>query len=352
MSGTWPTLPGTELFDSLGDSAAVLDQRGRILAVNVLWTRFAHANGLPADTDFLQANYLAVCDRARGPFGEEAPLAAAGIRDVLAGRSPQFTLQYPCHSPADQRWFQMRVVLLSRNGTPAAFVSHRDVTRCVLAQAEVQAAQRQLMFAREEDMRRVACEIHDNACQYLGALHLMIEQATRAGDRPDCAHLIREAGPLCDQAMQAVRSLSHVLHPPALDSEGLVPAITRMLALRPVVTTRLHHPPDLDKLRFSDEVEIALFRIAQEAVSNAVRHGKARRIVVRLDYRGGRLRIAILDDGVGFDPAGPASHGLGLASMRQRARAVSGELAIKSRPGQTQVTVTVPTQPRSTNSPP
>jgi signal transduction histidine kinase len=99
-------------------------------------------------------------------------------------------------------------------------------------------------------------------------------------------------------------------------------------------------------MRFPGEVEIALFRIAQESIHNAIRHSKAGRIDVYLEYEHGTLMLAVADDGVGFNTAESGGKGLGLLSMKERATAARGTLRISSRPGETRVEVRIPTRIR------
>ena len=112
----------------LPDSTAVLDQHGTIVAVNAAWKRFARDNGAPALADQSAGqNYLDVCQRASGPSSAGAQEAEAGIRAVLEGSQSLFTLEYPCHSPTERRWFLLRVTPLpGRQG--GAVVSHIDIT--------------------------------------------------------------------------------------------------------------------------------------------------------------------------------------------------------------------------------
>src|SRR6266852_796965 len=94
------------IFNALPAHVALIDPGGRVLAVNEAWRRFAAANGLPHAGAGLGSNYLETTDRAARDGSVEARAAAQGIRQVLAGELKEFTLEYPCHSPAEQRWFQ------------------------------------------------------------------------------------------------------------------------------------------------------------------------------------------------------------------------------------------------------
>jgi signal transduction histidine kinase len=98
----------------------------------------------------------------------------------------------------------------------------------------------------------------------------------------------------------------------------------------------------MESLRFDPDVEVAAFRIVQEAIQNALRHGGAAHIHVTLGYEDKTLRLAIVDDGAGFDVQKAVGQGLGLVSMRERASAVRGNLHITSRRGETRVEARIP----------
>jgi len=137
-------------------AVALRDRSGTIIAVNEGWRAFARDNGANSPDQFLGCNYLEVCDRASGLEGLSARNAANGIRAVLAG-GPEFYLEYPCHSPDQQRWFQLRVSRLEHAGAVYAVVAHHDITKRVLAEQERQAllakaqrtAERQHLLIRE-----------------------------------------------------------------------------------------------------------------------------------------------------------------------------------------------------------
>jgi len=106
----------------------------------------------------------------------------------------------------------------------------------------------------------------------------------------------------------------------------------------------------LDKLRFTPKVEIALFRIAQEATRNAVQHGHAKHATVRLRRQDESLSLIVIDDGQGFDLQEVDERGMGLRMMRQRALSLAGTMNAESRPGRTTISVSVPARPLSTSS--
>lgn len=97
------------VLNALPVSIALLDSQGTILSVNETWQQFGRANSAHSPRHDIGTNYLTICDKAEGDNAAEASQAAAGIRAMLNGTASTFTLEYPCHSPAEQRWFLLTV---------------------------------------------------------------------------------------------------------------------------------------------------------------------------------------------------------------------------------------------------
>ena len=116
------------IINSLPAHIALLDKDGVILSVNQAWGRFAGANALQNPNNGIGANYLEICELAQGTGTNEAQLAAAGIRSVLAGSDMSFSFEYACHSPTQQRWFLMTVTPLSENILGGAVVMHLNIS--------------------------------------------------------------------------------------------------------------------------------------------------------------------------------------------------------------------------------
>ena len=119
----------TAILNSLPANIALLDPEGTIVSVNEAWKSFARANVMPAPGAGLGQNYLELCDRAAGPDNDESTLAAQAIRSVLSGRESSAKLEYPCHSPTEQRWFLMSVTPVGREGPRGAVVMHLDISQ-------------------------------------------------------------------------------------------------------------------------------------------------------------------------------------------------------------------------------
>ena len=115
-------------IDALSTHLCVLDETGRILAVNQAWRDFASANGASLQNVAEGANYLAVCDAVTGPDAAATGVVAAGIRDVLHGQRNTFRMEYACHAPAEQRWFVARVSRFPGKGPARLVVAHENIT--------------------------------------------------------------------------------------------------------------------------------------------------------------------------------------------------------------------------------
>ena len=221
-----------------------------------------------------------------------------------------------------------------------------DITERKRAERALQVAHHKLLNAREEQRRHMARELHDTAGQRAVAIQYAVQTVLASAEDSLDDGLRRQLTKVshnCSEMVRELRRVSHGLYPPTLESLGLVAAL-RQLARdsdgHAKVTVSCAR--DLGARRFDPSVEIALFRIAQEALNNAQRHSKSDRVGLRLQLRDDRLHLVVRDDGAGFRPEDAEGRGLGLTTMRERAQAVGGELQIDSRKGNTRVHVAVP----------
>jgi PAS domain S-box-containing protein len=130
------------VLDTLEVSVAVIDERGFIIAVNKAWRDFAKANHPSPESVCEGANYLAVCDAARGPEAEQAAEFAAALRAIIGSERDYYRLEYPCHSPQTQRWFYARATRFPGGGPARATVAHTDFTERKRAELELSASER------------------------------------------------------------------------------------------------------------------------------------------------------------------------------------------------------------------
>lgn len=196
---------------------------------------------------------------------------------------------------------------------------------------------RQLVSVQEEERRRVARELHDSLGQHLTALGITLASLARRSDVPralaaDIERLQRIAGEIGDE----VDHLASELRPMALDDLGLRDAIVRHVELWEHDTGIKAdlHVRGLDR-RLDDMLEMTVYRVVQEALTNVRRHARAERVSVVVEQRDGELVTVIEDDGVGFDPGGApgdrdSPRHLGLSTMQERAALVGGHLEVES----------------------
>jgi len=137
------------ILGALPAHIALLDGQGIIVLVNDAWQRFGRANAAPNPGHDIGVDYLAICDQARGDDAAEAGQAAAGIRAVLDGELSTFTLEYPCHSAAEQRWFQMTVTPIAGDTSKGAVVMHLEVTAHKQAEDQIRALVERLTMTLE-----------------------------------------------------------------------------------------------------------------------------------------------------------------------------------------------------------
>ncbi|HET6506079.1 MAG TPA: GAF domain-containing protein [Baekduia sp.] len=208
---------------------------------------------------------------------------------------------------------------------------------------------RMRLAATEEERRRWARELHDETLQSLAALRLGLSAARRAKDDPAALDgLLGDAVSQLDGEIATLRALITELRPPALDELGLAAAVAALaersgqLGLEVDVDVDLGSDDGDDGAGRDPEGEIVVYRIIQEALNNARKHGAARRAVATVARDGRSVVVTVRDDGCGFDPA-TAPSGFGLVGMRERAELLGGSLAVQSRVGEgTTIVATLP----------
>jgi signal transduction histidine kinase len=216
--------------------------------------------------------------------------------------------------------------------------------------AQLQRLVGKLISAQEDERRRVARELHDETSQMLTALGMALHARTARGTLGD----IRELQAMVDRLHDGVHRLIVNLRPSTLDDLGLAAAITGLAESqlgRSGIDVRCELT-ELQDVRFDPAVEIALFRIVQEALLNILRHSGATSVLVQAGLGSAGIWIEVEDDGLGFDMAGihpddRTLRGIGLLGMRERAELLGGRLVIDSAPGRgTRVRIEVPAGPR------
>jgi signal transduction histidine kinase len=197
-----------------------------------------------------------------------------------------------------------------------------------------------------EERERLARELHDSVTQSLYSLTLFAEAGkglVEAGDLEVAKHNLGRMGETAQQALREMRLLVHELRPLDLEREGLIGALHQRLS---AVEGRVNIKARLvaeELVELPAPVEEGLYRIAQEALNNALKHAVATSVTVYLRVKGERVELEVVDDGKGFNPQAVSnSGGMGLVSMQERAEKLGGSLTILSAPEEgTKVKVTV-----------
>jgi PAS domain S-box-containing protein len=235
-----------------------------------------------------------------------------------------------CQTGDGDRWVEWRVgPVRDRTGRITHWlVILRDRT-------EPKRLEKEILEISDREQRRLGQDLHDGLCQQLAGIELMsqaLEQKLGTRSKADAARVGEIAGHV-REAIRQTRLLARGLSPVTLDSEGLTSALQELASN----TEKIFHV----ECRFQcgpgagiqDQTKVIhLFRIAQEAISNALKHGKATRIVIRLAQEPGRLTLAVADNGSGFAAIPPDRSGMGLRIMQSRAGMIGGTLTVENSP--------------------
>jgi PAS domain S-box-containing protein len=356
------------ILESITDGFILLDREWRFVHVNAeaeringmpreehlgrsQWELFPATLGTPFETELRRAvaeqvavqfeNYYEPWDAWF--FHKAYPSKDGGVavffHDITARKRSEQALQKAHHEL--EEGVRERTRELSQANERLA----RQIARRKRVEESRTALLHRLVHAQEEECRRVARELHDDLTQRLAVLAI---DAGKLELLPDLPEEIRERARGIREHLislsKGVHSLSRRLHPSILDDLGLADAVrAECISLGEhdgiKVRYRTHDvPADIPR-----EVALCLYRVAQEALRNIVRHACTRLASVRLEAKEQELVLCVRDRGVGFDVAGAGRTGLGLESMRERVRLVRGRLAVRSQPGQgTRVRVRIP----------
>lgn len=273
---------------------------------------------------------------------------------VLAGAAANAILLHRRFAPLEDLIDEMEKVDLARPGSllPTSIDGvgeTEEVERIELAflrmmrrlEAERRRAGTAALQAQEEERARVARDLHDEVNQSLTGLLLRLE-AARSAAPPQLEPELAETKALANQAMRELLDLARRLRPTALDDLGLAAAVAGLVERLGEGEIEATIEVDGEFSDLGDDAQLVVYRVAQEALSNAARHSGATHVAVVLRHDAEGTELTVADDGRGF-AFDDSERGLGIGGMRERALLVGGELTIESRPGAgTTVRLTIP----------
>jgi PAS domain S-box-containing protein len=339
------------VIDGIADPIYVKDAEGRYLLVN---PAAASATGLRPD------QILGSTDAHLLPEGLAASLRAADRR-VMASGLPSRSRE-ELATPDGPRVYQaLKAPWRDADGRVAGVVGvSRDVTEEERADTERRRLLGRLHDIQEEERGRIAVGLHDGPLQGLATLGFKLARARAllAEGRAGAAlAVLGECEADVAGEVAVLRRTMHDLRPLVLDQQGLTAALEDQAELARAGLAACRVTVRLEGGRLHPAVEIALFRVAQQALANVAEHAGADEAEVRLEQSpSGEVLLTVSDDGCGFDPARVAGGGgfrFGLTVMTERVEALGGRLAVRSRAkGGTMVEARIPGPPRSTGGPP
>jgi signal transduction histidine kinase len=314
------------------------------------WLRVAHSTGTsPASFDRIpvEGSFAGIAVRRDEPFLTNDPAGAA--YEYFGDERPTAFLAMPLHANGDV------IGVLQVVDKPGGFM--KDDARIVSLfanQAAINIEHARLnqqagQLAVLEERQRLARELHDSVVQSLYSMTLYADAAALAfvaGKQDVTVNHLQELRNTARGAMHDMRLLIFELHPPALEQEGLVTALQIRLA---AVEARAGLQTELTvegERRLPIVIEQELYRIAQEALNNVMKHARAQQVTIRLQFTDKTVCLQVRDDGIGFDPLiARNAGGVGLRSFEERAAKVGGQVTLESSPGKgTLVTVSIGTE--------
>jgi PAS domain S-box-containing protein len=330
------------LVEAMSEGAATLSRNGSVLYCN---RRFAELMGRPPGKIIGTAVQSLVADAERARF---EMLLADAHKAVAKG---EFNLRCTGGRLVPVYLSLNRFRGYKGHALGMVITDLSEQKRKQAAEIKQEEAMHRLLLehtlsAQEEERRRIARELHDEAGQLLTALLVglrTLEDARKLSDVKIHGNRLRE---ITAQAIDEVGRLARGLHPTVLDDHGLGVALTRYVT-EYTKTHNIDVDLELNELDSSDllpAVQIALYRILQEALTNVARHSGAKTVSIRFARSATFLQLAVIDDGCGFDAKAVAisSHRLGIQSMRERAAMLGGTLSFTSPRKGTKILVQVP----------
>jgi PAS domain S-box-containing protein len=319
-----------EYFESAGVGLGIGTQDGDVLRVNRAYADFLGRE----PGDLVGANYRQFI------APEYLPETMQSLRSLMHGDVDRLDLErrYLRHDGA-QVWGRTSVTRLGKTGLLVAII--QDIDAMKRAEESVRKLSGRLLHLQDDERRRIARSLHESAAQTVAALSMSLQRMERMSLPAHAIETLADSLELVGQCSREIRTLSHLLHPPLLEEAGLPSSLrwyVQGFGTRSNVEVKMELADDLGRL--PTELEITLFRVVQESLTNVHRHAGAQKATIRLRRLGAEVLLEIEDDGIGIPTdvmervraQNAASVGVGIAGMRERLSQLGGTLELHSSP--------------------
>lgn len=321
---------------------------------SALWTIYVEEDRCEMSDSFFQLTGIRPADWARDqhPWNsrmhpEDLPVMRRAYQDHVDGTLGSYEVEYRLRTPQGWRWMHDRGRIVSRrlDGRPLVLSGTTQDS------SERRRLEDALAHATQLEQQRLAFDLHDGLGQQLAGIQLLLSSMGKRAKRmdPSLATELEELGAHVRDAIRSTRTIAHGLALSALERSGLEGAIAELVRhMSDTYSVAIEFSTTVGIARpVSDQAAQQLYRICQEALTNARRHSNAERIRVSLEHEGESLVLSISDNGCGIDPASGHTAGIGLQTMAYRARKIGAEFHVGAGPaGGTQIVVRCPVDSR------
>jgi PAS domain S-box-containing protein len=324
------------LVDNSKTCIYVKDHAGRYLLINSRYEEIFHVS---------RADFMGRTDYDLFPPDIAQALRQNDVEVMQRNEPVEFEESVP-QDDGRHTYISIKVPLRDEDGKAEGVCGiSTDITQRREAERQLRRLTQQLVTVREEERQRLSFRIHDEICQELTGITFMLAAAARRIGPEITANVpeLERARTQLAHVIDHLRSVARGLHPVVLRDLGLAESLRTLAQTMssPRLTVDVDVPESLPDVR--GELALAVYRIAQEAVLNAVRHAETHAVHVALHSSPDRMRLVVDDDGRGFETRSVGGRSLGLLGMEQRAIAVGGTLEVDSTPGRgTRVTFVCP----------
>ncbi|HEX4166436.1 MAG TPA: PAS domain S-box protein, partial [Bryobacteraceae bacterium] len=323
-----------QLFEQAPEAVALIDVHNHVVRVN---SEFTQVFGYTAEEILGRRLYdFIIPAGSQDEMQTKTELGARGQRMDAEGISRR-------KDGSQLQVAMVQVPVSVEGGLIAIYAIYRDITKYKQAEKALHVLSRRLLQLQDDERRRIAQDLHDSTAQLLASLTMnlsVVNESAHVLD-PRAERALAESESLVDQCLREIRTVSYLLHPPELDHLGLQSALARYVdgfIQRSGIQVELDVSPDLGRL--PQELEVAIFRIVQECLTNLHRHSNSHTGSIHLTRTPAELMLEVKDEGEGM--RGNATLGIGIASMRERAQQFGGRLEIVSQDVGMKVKVVVP----------